>query len=88
MTTYIVGYDLISPGKDYKNLIDAIKTYAWWHCLDSTWIIKSEKAATQVRDHLIQHIDSNDRLLVANLGGTAAWFGFDKSCSDWLTNNL
>jgi hypothetical protein len=89
MAVYMVGYDLVKPGKDYKNLIDAIKTYTnWWHCLDSTWLIKSDKTAEQIRDHLKQHIDQNDRLLVANMGGAGAWIGFDKSCSDWLTNNL
>ena len=94
MTTYMIGYDLNRPGQNYNNLIEAIKTYSnktysnWWHCLDSTWLIKSDKTATQIRDHLQQHIDSSDELLVANMSGTAAWVGFDKTCSDWLTNNL
>ena len=32
----------IAPGQNYESLIDAIKAIAgtWWHCLDSTWIIK------------------------------------------------
>ena len=76
--TYMVGYDLKTPGKDYPNLIDAIKTYNWWHCLDSTWLIKTDKTAAQIRDHLVQHIDANDRLLVATLTGEAAWTGFSK----------
>lgn len=89
MTTYMIGYDLITPGKDYKDLIDAIKTYTgWWHCLDSTWMIKSDSTATQIRDHLQKHVDKNDKLLVASMGGVGAWFGFDKECSDWLVNNL
>ena len=89
MTSYMIGYDLVRPGKDYQNLIEAIKTYGnWWHCLDSTWIVKSNSTAAQIRDHLSHHVDANDRLLVADLSGNAAWRGFDDTCSSWLKNNL
>lgn len=37
----LVGYDLNRPHQDYGDLIDAIKALGtWWHCLDSTWIVK------------------------------------------------
>lgn len=86
----MIGYDLVKPGKDYSNLIGAIKTVSqnWWHCLDSTWIIKTEKSAEQVRDFLFNHIDGNDRLLVATLSAPGAWAHFSQECSDWLRNNL
>ncbi len=89
MTSYLIGYDLNKTGQDYKDLIDKIKTLGtWWHCLDSTWIIKSNLTAVQIRDILRSHIDSNDELLVAKLSGEAAWTGFDDQCSKWLKDNL
>ena len=90
MKSYMIGYDLMSPGQDYQRLFDAIKAVGkgWWHCLDSTWIVKSDNTAEEIRDYLKPHIDSNDRLLVAHLSGEAAWTGFDKDCSDWLRNTL
>lgn len=89
MTTYMIGYDLNKSGQDYDDLIEAIKTYdKWWHYLDSTWIIKSSKTATEIRDHLKRHIDSNDELLVAKLSGEAAWAGFSDKGSSWLKTNL
>ena len=89
MTTFVIGYDLNRPGQDYKSVFDAIKDIgSWWHCLDSTWIVKSNLTAVQVRDKLAVHIDANDKLLVAVLSGEAAWTGFDKDCSTWLKNNL
>lgn len=89
MNSYLVGYDLNKTGKDYNSLIAGIKKLGtWWHCLDSTWIVKSSLTAVQIRDSLKPLIDSNDELLVARLGGGAAWTGFSKECSDWLTNNL
>ena len=88
MKTYLIGYDL-KTGQDYENLITAIKKYGtWWHCLDSTWLIKTDDTAVEVRDNLKKHIYSNDKLLVAKLSGEAAWFGFSEECSSWLKDNL
>lgn len=89
MATYMVGYDLNTPGKNYDRLIDAIKTYSpWWHNLDSTWILRTDRSAVEVRDHLARYIDQNDELLVAELTGVGAWRGFAKDGSDWLINYL
>ena len=91
MNIFLVGYDLIKPGKDYANLIEAIKSLSqtWWHCLDSTWIIKTNLTYVQVRDSLLQHIDGNDRLLVATLSAPAAWTtSFSDNCQKWLKGNL
>lgn len=87
--SYLIGYDLNKLGQDYTTLIEEIKKLGtWWHCLDSTFIIKSSLTAAVIRDHLKKFIDSNDELLVVCLTGEAAWTGFSKECSDWLKNNL
>jgi hypothetical protein len=88
--SYMIGYDLNKPGQDYKDLIEAIKQVGsmWWHCLDSTWIVKTDKSAKEIRDELKPHIDASDELLVAKLSGEGAWTGFDTDCSTWLKNNL
>lgn len=87
--SYLIGYDLNKSGQDYTTLIEAIKKLGtWWHCLDSTFIVKSSSSAALIRDHLKQFIDSNDELLVVYLTGEVAWTGFSKECSDWLKNNL
>lgn len=91
MAKYMIGYDLIKPGQDYSDLFEAIKQLAqtWWHCLDSTWIVKTTLTVAQVRDQLQRHIDANDRLLVAELTGVLAWTGsFTEECSNWLRQNM
>lgn len=89
MKTYIIGYDLNRPGQDYTDLITAIKTYrSWWHHLDSTWIIKTDETAEQVRDKLSAHIDNTDELLVVGSSGEGAWTGFNEKGSTWLKDNL
>ena len=87
--SYLIGYDLHKSGQDYSALIAAIKKIGiWWHCLDSTFIVKSSLSEILIRDSLSKHIDSNDKILVVSLTGVGAWIGFEKECSEWLKNNL
>lgn len=90
MATLLIGYDLNRPVQNYAELIEKIKTYGlWWHCLDSTWLIKTTLTAAQVRDELMRLIDQNDELLVIDVTGRMwAAYGFDKQCGDWLANNI
>lgn len=89
MAVMIIGYDL-NKAKNYPDLIEAIKNVGskWWHYLDSTWLVVTNLTASQVRDTLKGHIDSDDELLVMTYGKGAAWAGFDAKASDWLRDNL
>jgi len=50
----LIGYDLNKTGKDYSGLIEKIKASVetWWHCLDSTWIVKTNLSYIELRDLL------------------------------------
>ena len=86
MSTMIVGYDLNKPGKDYDGLIEKLKSFgAWWHHLDSTWLVKTEMSPVELRDALKPYLDSTDELLVIDVSGAArAWVGFSDRASAWL----
>lgn len=74
MKSMIIDYDLCSPGKNYGKLYEAIKSYSILaRITESTWFIKTGETCAQVRDNLKACMDSNDRLFVAQLTGTAAW---------------
>lgn len=65
MTVYLISYDLKKPDRDYSGLYDAIKSFqTWWHYLESTWIIKSEKTSKEIFDIIKPHIDKNDHLII------------------------
>lgn len=86
--SYLIGYDLKTPG-DYPELIETIKHFAnWWHHLDSTWIVKSSLDIEEIRNKLEAHIGKKDELLVVSLTGEGAWAGFSEKGSDWLLKNL
>lgn len=76
MAKYLINYDLFSPGKDYADLIEAIKAYPGWAKIcKSCWAVSADSTVTQIRDNLQQYIDGNDRLFIC---------GFD----DWASCNL
>ena len=86
MSTKLIAYDLNGPGQNYNDLITAIKALgAWWHHLDSTWLVKSTLSTSQIRDRLKPYLDNNDEILVVNVTEDArSWSGFNESGSKWL----
>lgn len=85
---YIVMYDLCQPGRNYEGLYTALKSYIrWGRITESTWAVVSESSATEIRDHLLNFVDSNDRLMVIKSGKEAAWLNALAS-SEWLKTNL
>lgn len=88
MTSMIIEYDLRSSGRNYDELYKTIKSYSTWaHVTESTWFIKTSESCVQVRDKLLAHMDSNDRIFVAVLTGVAAWRNVLCN-SEYLKKNL
>lgn len=88
MPCYIISYDLRNPGRNYDKLYEAIKAYGTWaHINESLWAVVTSQTAVQVRDNLLQHIDSNDRIFIIKSGTEAAWR--NAICkTEWLKENL
>lgn len=90
MSAMLLSYDLNRPGQDYGDLIDKIKSLgAWWHHLDSTWIVTTSLTASGIRDALTPYLDANDELLVINVTGDAwASRGLSDRANTWLKENV
>lgn len=68
MAAYIITYDLNSTGQKYEEVIQAIKdasTGAWCTFWKSSYLIKSNLTADQISDKITPHLDSNDRMIIA-----------------------
>lgn len=75
MKPYTVSYDLRRQ-RNYQNLYDALSTYPQAvRILESIWLLTTSRSAVEIRNHLSQHIDGDNRLFVAALTGEAAWSG-------------
>lgn len=81
---YSINYDLKRPGQDYDGLYEAIKKLgAWWHHLDSTWLVDTSLNASQIWARLDPHVDANDSVLV--IGVTRDYSGWlPEKAWEWL----
>jgi hypothetical protein len=91
MRSLLVAYDLVGTddtSENYKKLIARIKEYPDCARVElSTWILKTDAKAKEVRDDLLGFMHSSDRLFVAVLTGEAAWHKA-RCKSEWLKDNL
>lgn len=88
MASYLVTYDLVKK-RNYEGLHERIKNYPNWACItESSWIVVTTNTAVQVRDHLGQALDSDDKLFVGAIGPEGAWRNLGKTLNDWLMEYL
>jgi hypothetical protein len=83
---YSINYDLHRPGQNYSELHDAIKSCgAWWHHLDSHWLVDTTLTAKGVWDKLSPHVDTNDHFLI--IGITQEYSGWlPQKAWDWINS--
>jgi hypothetical protein len=88
VATLLIDYDLRKPGKDYVQLIAAIRAFDWCHHLKSAWMIRADLTAEQLATALRAHIDENDGLMVIDLTRhTAHWYGISADAAAWIQAN-
>lgn len=87
MSVYAVTYDLKAPGQDYKELHAKLKSYTYSKNLESFWLIDSQKSAADIRDELMELVDSNDILFVIEVKKHWASLKTPKNMVDWLKSD-
>lgn len=90
MTVHWVNYDLNRAGQNYDGLIAYLKSHQGWakpH--QSSFFIKTTLTASQLRDGIKKHVDSNDTVVVVTVDG-ASWAttGVSATINEWLKRNL
>jgi hypothetical protein len=76
----LITYKLNNRLKDYSPLFAAVKanSIAWWHYLDTTWIVTTGHSAHSYANMLYPHIEETDRLLIIKV---------EKDYQGWLTED-
>ncbi len=85
--TLCVSYD-IPEDSDYSSLIEQMKSYpAWWHSLESTWLIRTNKSCRVVRDELKNLIPNGGGLIVFKVGDDWSTYRIPSAGTEWLQRN-
>ena len=90
MAVHWVNYDLRKQGQDYTKLIDYLKSSGTWaKPLDSSFFVSTTLTAAQLRDGIMEHIDSNDAVVVVDVTSDDwAAFGISEKVTDWMKDEL
>jgi hypothetical protein len=91
LSTILIAYD-IHPKQTsaYNDLAEAIRSLgAWWHHLETVWIVRSNRTPGRIRDELAAHIKADDQLLVVDITRSGAeWAGVNEAGNGWLKGNI
>ena len=73
MNTYIVAYDLYRPGQNYPQVDQVLEAYGSnsIRILRSTWLVRTNETAVQLRDKVWLKMDINDKIYVGGINGSA-----------------
>jgi hypothetical protein len=91
LATTLIAYDLHAPKSVlYDELVEKIMSLgAWWHHLETIWIVKSVYAPDQIKDRLARYIGGDDQLLVIDVtGDVAEAVGLNNAGTAWLQETL
>lgn len=85
----LISYDLKKGDKDYAPLYEAIKALgdAWWHYMESVWIVHTDRTASQCRVGLRTAIDDDDTLFVCDITGKERDGWLPSKAWEWLKNH-
>ena len=88
-TAYAVSYDLRVKAKpDYSGLFEELKNSpAWWHYLESTWLIVTEETVEEVWNRLGRHVHQRDSLLIIEVRNNAQGWLL-KDAWKWINQNV
>lgn len=90
MAVHWVNYDLNKAGQDYDSLIKYLKSHqSWAKPLKSSFFVKTDLSASQLRDGIKKHIDETDDVVVVRVNGSGwATSGLSAKLNEWLRENL
>jgi hypothetical protein len=92
MNTFLVSYDLGIPetSEDYKKLIDLLKSSDHWaHVLQSVWIVKTDRLASDLLVEMKRLSDENDRIIIIDLSNNnVTSYGLPEEVEDWIDESL
>lgn len=84
----LITYDLSNPGRNYEALIKLIKQSSGWARLGgSSYLVVTPLNVSALRDHLLQALDTNDKIYVGKMDQPAAWYGMGDEISNWIKNS-
>lgn len=81
---FLITYDLKKPGQNYPKLFEQIKRLGnAFHCMQNTWLLKSDMSSMEILRHLENQVDGGDSVFVVQI---ADWASLNVANAEWLNS--
>lgn len=87
MALFSITYDLVA-NKDYDSLIDRLKELDTVKVQLSQWFLSANNTANEVKNHLAQYVDDDDKLMVVEFTKRPAFTKAFSGTNDWLNEHI
>lgn len=83
---YLITCNLKTPNWNYTGFLTAITQLgAWWHYIDSTWIIKDTNHTPQTMHQILgPHLSRTDYILIVEIVNTNKYGWLPPDAWQWL----
>lgn len=82
---FLVSYDLKAPNRNYDDLYATLKTAkAWWHYLESTWLLYTDDGICEWQKKIKCVIDDNDSFIVIDITKQERNGWLPKKAWEWI----
>lgn len=86
MANFVIGYDLIKR-KDYPKLWAEMERLGAQKAIRDFYLVNLNNTAAEVKDHLKQFVDEDDRVFVVEFTKEPRFTKALKGTTDWISNN-
>ena len=82
----LITYDLKNPGKNYTDLYEGIKKLgnAWWHYMDSVWLVQTQLNVESSNNRLRPFIDNNDYIFIVDITNQSMQGWLPEKAWNWI----
>jgi len=90
MKTRLIVYQLKVSSKDYPRLLNYIKTFPKWaKPMNRSFMVKSKKRTSEIRDELNRVIRNGGKILVIDVSNSGwATSGVNMTVTSWIRENM
>ena len=81
---FLITFDFKGSADKYSKVFETLKSFGtWWHYMENTWLVMSEKAPSEMNDLMRPHYDKDINVLIIEVGkNRSGWL--PQKAWDWI----
>jgi len=82
---YLISYQLNKNTDHYTGLFEKLKKHeSWWHYIDCTWFVVTDKSAKDIYTNIAIYLDKNDAVLIMAIEDVSMYGFLPEDAWKWI----